>query len=157
QNNAFQKVMLTNNATFGGTGRFDIRGAGSTLNLQGNTLTKVGANHFSLVGANVPDDGNIVVNGGVLALETTTSIVDFASGAKLTFNDGTTLQFFNTTGTGTITRQMEFNGTVTVRNNDDNTSSDFGSPVTMKGSATYTWANAAAPGNSLTQAGVISD
>ncbi len=158
QQNAFQKVNLTGNATIGGPGRFDIRAAaGATLTLNNNTLTKVGSGQFTLVAVSVIDDGNIVVNEGTFAMETSTQVLDFASGTKMTFNDGSTLQFFNTAGATNITRPMELNGTVTVRNNDDNTPSEFGSAVTMKGSATYTWAAAAAPGNALSQHGVISD
>ena len=155
QQNAFQQVTLTADATVGGPGRFDIRGGTPTLNLQNHTLTKTGANQFTLVGVTV-DDGNIVVNQGTFAMETSTSVPDNSSGTKLTFNDGTTLQFFNKAAGG-ISRPMEFNGSVTVRNADDNTASTFESPVTMKGSATYTWANAASPGNAVTQAGIISE
>ncbi len=159
QQNAFEKVTLTGPATFGGAGRFDIRLTGTVntanLNLQGNTLTKVGPNQFTLVAVNV-DDGNIVVNEGTFALETTTSVPDNLTGTKFTFNDGTTLQFFNKAAGG-ITRPMEFNGTVTVRNADDDTTSTLDSPVKMFGAATYTWANSAGAGNPTTQNGVISE
>ena len=69
QQNAFQNVTLTGNATIGNPGsptvanspgRFDIRGGVALLNLNGNTLTKIGTNQFTLVGVTV-NDGNIVV------------------------------------------------------------------------------------------------
>jgi autotransporter-associated beta strand protein len=155
QQNAFQQVTLTADATVGGPGRFDIRGGTPTLNLQNHTLTKTGANQFTLVGVTV-DDGNIVVNEGTLALENTTSIPDNATGTKLTFNDGTRLGFFNGAATSNnIARPMQFNGGVEVRNADD-VAVAFASPVTLNGSATYTFVND--PDNSvITQNGVISE
>src|SRR5207248_5789263 len=58
QQNAFQRVHLTGDATFGGTARFDIRTGDGTgvLDLAGHTLTKVGNNQITLVGVtNVSD------------------------------------------------------------------------------------------------------
>ena len=68
QQNAFQRVTLTGNATFGGTGRFDLRDPTddninvAQLDLAGFTLTKEGTNQVTLVHTNVTP-GDIVVNG----------------------------------------------------------------------------------------------
>ena len=88
QNNAFEQVILTGNATVGGTGRFDIRGDGSTLDLAGFTLTKVGTNQFTVVDTTVTN-GNIVVNGGVFAIEAASSVLENAADT-ITYNAGTT-------------------------------------------------------------------
>ena len=153
QQNAFQSITLTGNTTFGAYGRFDVRGGIATLDLAGFTLTKKGADHFGVVAGTIAD-GNVVVEEGLLALEGATTVQDFATGKKITFQNGTRLQFFGTTG-GTITRPMEFNGAVNVHNNAGaNSASTFDSPVTLKGSATYTFQNT---GQTITQNGVISE
>ena len=138
QNNALQQVTLTADATVGGTGRFDIRGGGATLDLATHTLTKTGSNQFTLVGTNVTD-GNIVVNQGVFAMETFTSFADFSSGTSITYNAGTTAQFFNLSGV--ITRPMIFNGGVTVGNASAQAST-ISSPMTLNGDLTFTNLNA---------------
>jgi autotransporter-associated beta strand protein len=155
QQNAFESIVLTGNATIGAYGRFDVRGGAATLDLGagGFTLTKKGTNHFGVVAGTITD-GNIIVEEGNLTLEGATTVSDFDTGKKITFQDGTQLQFFGTSGS--ITRPMEFNGTVNVHNNDD-AASTFDSPVTMKGSATYTWINDASPVSPTTQNGVISE
>jgi autotransporter-associated beta strand protein len=134
QQNALQQVSLTADATVGGTGRFDIRGTGSNLDLANHTLTKTGTNQFTLVATNVTD-GNIVVNQGVFAMETVTSVADFGSGRTITYNAGTTAQFFNLSGN--ITRPMVFNGAVTV-GNASTQASTFSSPMTLNGDLTFT-------------------
>ena len=92
---------LTGDATFGGTGRWDLRGTGATLGAGGASynLTKVGTNQISLVGASLdPTLGNINVDQGVLAFQTsTTSMGD--SSKTLTIATGATLGFFNTSNT----------------------------------------------------------
>ncbi|RYD67395.1 MAG: hypothetical protein EOP83_02905, partial [Verrucomicrobiaceae bacterium] len=73
QQNALNRVVLTGNSSVGGTARFDIRpGTAPTLDLAGFTLTKTGTNQFSLVGA-VVTPGNVVINGGIFGVETTTT------------------------------------------------------------------------------------
>ena len=68
------------------------------LNLGSHTLTKVGPNQFTLVGTTV-SDGNIVVNEGVFAIETTSSLSNaFGETGTITYNAGSTAQFFNLTG-----------------------------------------------------------
>ncbi len=138
QLNAFQQVRLSANATIGGAGRFDIRGAGSTLDLGGFTLTKNGANQFSVVGTFV-SDGNIVIDEGVFAIETVSSIEDVAAtNTTITYNAGTTAQFFNLTGT--ITRPMIFNGGNRIGNASADPST-VGSNITLNGNVEFTSLN----------------
>jgi autotransporter-associated beta strand protein len=112
QNNAFQHVTLTADATVGGAGRLDIRGGGSNLDLAGFTLSKRGTNQFSLVDTLV-SDGNIVVEQGLFAIEAGTTIPISPTG-KITYNNGTTAQFFNLAGG--VSRQFVLNGNVTMGN-----------------------------------------
>ncbi|MGC4014355.1 MAG: autotransporter-associated beta strand repeat-containing protein [Luteolibacter sp.] len=77
QQNALNNLTLTANATVGGVSRFDVRSAGSGtpstfVDMGGYTLTKVGANQFSIVSTPI-SLGNIVINGGTLSMETATT------------------------------------------------------------------------------------
>jgi autotransporter-associated beta strand protein len=79
QLNSLSKVRLTDNTTFGGTGRWDIRAVDTNnlarLDLDGPyTLTKVGANIVALVDVEVdPQLGDINVEGGQFRIEGRTS------------------------------------------------------------------------------------
>jgi autotransporter-associated beta strand protein len=138
QLNAFQQVRLAANASIGGTGRFDIRGVGSSLDLANFTLTKNGTNQFTVVGTFV-SDGNIVVNGGVFAIETVSTIEDFANtDTTITYNAGTTAQFFNLSGT--VTRPMIFNGGNRIGNASADPST-VGSNMTLNGNVEFTSLN----------------
>jgi hypothetical protein len=75
QQNALQRVALLENATVGGTARFDIRAGDAVLDLAGFTLTKTGPNQFTLVNATVTD-GDIVVNQGIFAIEAASVVED---------------------------------------------------------------------------------
>jgi autotransporter-associated beta strand protein len=153
QQNAFEQVILTGNATVGGTGRFDIRGDTSVLDLANFTLTKAGPNQFTLVGTTV-SDGNIVVNQGTFAVETTTSLPDNGLGHTITYNAGTNAQFFNLTGN--VTRPMILNGGVTMGNASGAAQpSTVGSNITLNGDLTVTNLNNSA--GALVLGGVISE
>src|SRR5690606_18259136 len=134
---AFQQITLTADATVGGTGRFDIRGATSNLILDGHTLAKVGTNQFSLVGTSV-GDGNIVVNGGTFAIESITFLPDNGLGDTITFNAGTTGWFYNLTGF--VERPMVLNGGVTFGNASPQAST-LGSHLTLNGDLTLEMLN----------------
>jgi len=88
QTQALQSLTLNANATVGGNSRWDVRGSGSTLNLNGQTLTKTGTNQITVVQSTVLD-GNIVVNQGELGFQAGAS---FPTGLGLiTVNPGGTL------------------------------------------------------------------
>jgi autotransporter-associated beta strand protein len=80
QNNGIRYLTLSDNATIRGDNRFDVRGpsgSGSfsgTLDLNGFTLTKLGAAQQSLADVVATNAGSIVIGGGTLGL--TRSIVD---------------------------------------------------------------------------------
>jgi autotransporter-associated beta strand protein len=132
--NAFEQVVLTGDAAVGGTGRLDIRADTSTLDLAGFTLTKVGSGQFTLVGTTV-SHGNIVVNGGTFAIETTSSLSSTGSTGTITYNPGSTAQFFSLTGD--VTRPMIFNGGNTI-GNASAPDSTVASPITLAGDVTFT-------------------
>ena len=96
QINAVQKLVLAADATVGGTKRWDLRGGTTTLDMGGFTLTKVGTNQVSLVGAAVSNPGNINVTGGLLGVETSTNLGG-SSANTITLASGTTLQLFANT------------------------------------------------------------
>jgi autotransporter-associated beta strand protein len=162
QQNAFQRVALTADASFGGTTRFDIRAAQvgglnvAALDLAGHTLTKNGPFFLALVATDV-SDGDIVVNGGTLNIESTTSIPDFGTNKSITFNAGTNLQFFNNSpNPSTVMRPIAFNGSGIQIGNSSTQASLIGSPMLLKGDVTLTALIIAAPGT-LTLTGNITE
>ncbi len=158
QQNAFQLVALSADASIGGPSRFDIRGTllsgipQATLDLAGHTLTKVGNNFLGLVSADV-SDGNIIVNGGTIDFERTTNVLNFNSGKTITVNNGATVFFFDYSGT--LSRPMVFNGAVTL-GNDTNNPAIVDSSITLAGDLTVTALNGNGTG-SVTLNGVISE
>lgn len=173
-NNATQFVSLIGNATVnaggtlpasfnasggllaGGVGRFDIRLASYTtnaanLNLAGNTLTKIGGGQFSLVAADVTA-GNIVVNEGVLSIESTTVLngagtITVNQGGKLAFwnlaNNGANVAWPITVNGGTIGDVLSVTAAQTVA-----------APITIAGPLNPNFV--AASGSLTTMSGVIS-
>ncbi len=112
---ALMNVTLTGNTTFGGKGRWDIRGAGGQLATSPSgsayTLTKTATNYVALVGINVdPGLGDINVQSGTLSVETTTSGLGNA-GNTLTVAVGATFQVY--ASTVTLNKQFVLNGTGT--------------------------------------------
>jgi autotransporter-associated beta strand protein len=73
QDNAFKAITLADDATFGGTGRWDLRGTTATLSTGGQpyNITKVGTNQVSFVNLTSIDSAlnNIYVNEGKFAIQ----------------------------------------------------------------------------------------
>ena len=145
QQNAFQSISLSADASVGGTGRFDIRGGTNppVLNLNGHTLTKIGTNQFSLVGATV-SSGNVVVNQGVFSIEAATVIDNTVPTDTITVNPNATLQFF--ADSGTVSRPIVLNGQGTTINDASgaNAISTIASPISAKGNLTFSGGTATA-------------
>ena len=171
QQNAFQKVTLTGNATIGGTGRFDVRDPTddltntASLDLAGFTLTKEGTNQVTMVHANV-SAGDIVVNNGIFSFEGSVQVPaatkpDNVTPYTITYNTGTTLQVFLQSANNAppavpdglqhfnLSRNVVINGEVTIRNNGSTVPAPIASPITMNGNITFT-ANAATSGITMT-------
>jgi autotransporter-associated beta strand protein len=100
QTSALTNVTLTGDTTLGGSGRWDIRGSGAQLSTGGGSynLTKTGGNQVSLVTATVDAAlGNITINQGVLAFQTSTSSLGDPT-KNLTIGSGAILGLYNSTG-----------------------------------------------------------
>ena len=97
QQYALRQVTLSGDATFGGTGRWDIRnpGTGASAYLAGNShnLTKVGTNVISLADLGETSLHNININQGCLMFEGSTTLGD--SGGTVTVLSGGTLAMYN--------------------------------------------------------------
>ena len=96
QQQALRDVTLTGDATFGGSGRWDIRKpSGSTASLAGNghTLTKIGPNFIGFIDLGETGLGDININEGTLSFEYTSTLGDPAKTA--TIRTGGTLMFWN--------------------------------------------------------------
>ncbi len=143
QQSALRNVTLSGNATFTGSARWDIRGSGGPLNLDGYTVTKTGGNKVSLVDININGPGGITVSQGTFGLTRS----QWNSGT-LTLNSGT-IDFENNSGSNhTYAMNMALNGgTVLVRGGTTTVSG----PMTLGGTVTFQVDN-----NSLTAAGNIS-
>ncbi len=149
QTQALRFINLTADATVGGTGRFDIRtnGGGEQLDLAGFTLTKVGANQFSIVGANVTN-GNLTANAGILAIETSSNV---AGTGTITIN-AATLGLWN--NTGTFTRPIVLNSGASINEQGSNALATVSSPITLNANASINVGSAA---TTLLLNGVITD
>jgi autotransporter-associated beta strand protein len=136
QINALQNVTLANNTTFGGTGRWDIRGGSSSLTAPGLSITKIGANQVSLVGASVDSTlANINIQQGLFSIETTTSGVGAPSGT-ITVSAGATLQLYNLGAN--VDKNVVLNGdgvttTLNIGNGTPNTISPSVGAITVNG------------------------
>lgn len=151
QLNALGNVTLTGDTTFGGSGRWDIRGGAAILSTGGNAynLTKVGNNQVSLVGVAVDAAlANINVNAGTFAAETTTSSLGNPA-STLTVASGATLQFFNTTTPWDKVFVLNGNGTSNTVNNAAGANTMVGA-VTITGNTVFSIG-----GTSLTVDGAI--
>ena len=102
QTAALRFVTLAGDATFGGSGRWDLRTDSpstipAALNGGGYTLTKTGANDVWLVGLGETSLGDINLKQGGLGIQTTTTMGDASH--LITVASGCTLYFFNLSNT----------------------------------------------------------
>lgn len=105
QQNAFQKITLTDDASVGGQYRWDLRGGTPVLDLAGYTLTKTGANQITVVGGTITG-GDIEINQGLFSVETTSS---FTGSGTITVNAGGALGHFRN-NVGLFNRPVTLNG-----------------------------------------------
>ncbi len=106
QQDAFQNIVLTADATIGGPSRWDIRGGTPVLDLAGHTLTKTNANQTSMVSPHVTS-GNIIIQQGTLSFEATPSFD--ASAGTIAVNSGGFAGQFKVL-VGNFTRSIVLNG-----------------------------------------------
>ncbi len=144
--NAMGNVTLTNDTTFGGTGRWDIRGGTAQLLTGGNAynLTKIGTNQISLVGVNVDAAlGNINVQAGLLSAETTISGLGNPNGT-LTVASGATFQVYGTAAA--LYKQFVLNGSGanTTFNCANGFANNLAGPITLNSNCIFNAASGAA-------------
>jgi fibronectin-binding autotransporter adhesin len=151
QQNAVRVVTLAGDATFGGNGRWDIRGTGATLSTGGQAynITKIGPNQVSLVGVAVDSAlGNIDVQSGILSIETTTTSAGNPA-RTLTVESGATLQLFQLAVPLNKVIVLNGDGFNTTFNNNNGVNTVSG-PITLTGGCVFN-----VGGTSLTLSGAI--
>jgi autotransporter-associated beta strand protein len=142
QQNAFANVALSADASIGGTGRFDIRGTTSVLDLAGYTLTKLGSNQVYVTVDGTVTSGNAEVNAGTLAFWNGT----VQGTGNIQSNTGGILEVSNTAA-GKFTRQVTLNGGALTSQ----------SASTLSGSVIYTAASTITNTSDITLAGPITE
>jgi fibronectin-binding autotransporter adhesin len=133
QPNAFSSVTMTDDTTFGGTGRFDINNPNSStaggLSAGGFKLTKVGTNTVSLWNNSAtPWDtglGDIDLLAGILRVQLNVVLGDPTK--TITVSSNATLQFY-TNGANVISKQVVLNGGACVFNTGNST---LDRPITL--------------------------
>jgi autotransporter-associated beta strand protein len=133
QQNAFQYITLTANATVGGPTRWDMRGnplITPMLNLNGFTLTKTGSNQMSMVNLIVTNGGNIIINSGILSFESASSNAT----THITVNPGGVLGHFRELA-GFFTAPITLNGGM-IRDLNGTPGSTNDSPITLTANST---------------------
>jgi autotransporter-associated beta strand protein len=156
QTSAMTNVTLTGDATFGGTGRWDIRGSGAMLSTAGSAfnLTKTGSNQISFVGATVDSAlGNITINQGVLAFQTSTSSMGDPT-KSLTIASGAILEFFNTANA--MTKVCTLNGGTVWAESGTGSQNTFAGPITLGASGGTLDAGSALTGGTANPNAVLS-
>jgi autotransporter-associated beta strand protein len=148
QQNAFQQVTLTADATIGGTNRWDWRNGSPVLNLGGFTLTKTNINQVTLVAANVTS-GNININQGILSVETTSTVNGTGT---VTVNSGGALSHYRL-NSGGFTRPIVLNGGAITNLATSGAGSINDAPITLKANSILGGSTSAA--NAITLNGVI--
>ncbi len=151
-NNALATVILTGDAAFGGSGRFDIRNNTPLLDLAGFRLTKIGANQFSVVGGSITS-GNIDVNAGTFSIESNTLV---QGAGNISLNPGGTLGLWNNVA-GRQTRTIVLNGGTINELGSGVATSTVSSPILLSANSTISVSGTSTttltlPGN-ITQSG----
>jgi autotransporter-associated beta strand protein len=134
QTSALNKVTLTGDTTFGGTGRWDIRGSGATLSTGGNAcnLAKTGSNQVSFVGTAVDAAlGDIAISQGTLGFQTSTNSMGDPT-KTVTVAAGATLNFYNTAAV--MTKIATLSGGRIWAESGTGGQNTFAGPVTLNGS-----------------------
>src|SRR4030095_12129311 len=120
----------------GGSGRWDIRGAGAALTTLSPdyVLTKTGGNQVSFVGVAVdPTLGDIDIQGGLLGFETTTTSMGNPA-SNLTVRAGAQLSLFNSTNRWTKMFTL-FGDGITASITNWSGSNTLAGPITLNGSS----------------------
>ncbi|MDE3068484.1 MAG: hypothetical protein KGJ60_13185 [Verrucomicrobiota bacterium] len=140
---AFNNLILAGDTTFGGSSRWDLRGASGTslasLSVNGNgyNITKVGTNEVALVYCSVdPTLGNIDVQEGEFAIqEPQTAQGGVGDSTKtITVHPGAMLETYSLGGDASpLNKVIVLQDGATIQN--DSGASDLSGPITLQGNA----------------------
>ncbi len=133
QSNALSFLTLGSDATIGGAGRWDIRNNSPSLNMNGFTLTKTGANYVGLVGVAFSNTGNIDVVQGELNFA---GVTGGTAASTITVRNGATLSVF-AQGTAVAWTLNLLNGAILQSENGVTTQNNFSGPVNLTGVVTF--------------------
>ena len=89
---AVQRVLLSDDATFGGKMRWDFRSG--YLFMNDHTLTKTGANEIAVLVPIYPGTGHVVVNQNLLRIESS-ALMNGSAANTATVNRGSILELYN--------------------------------------------------------------
>lgn len=137
QINAIRVVTLGAPSTFGGSTRWDFRGASCTFDMGGHTLTKTGSNYIALVGASpagvaINNAGNIVINQGELNFHFGTTL---GATKTVTVNSGATFSFYQNSGTHNSSLVLNTGSTFRGENG-SGTQNTWAGPISATGEVT---------------------
>ena len=138
---AFSDIVLDDDATMGGTKRFDVRGKLSafvrnsgSITGPGKTLTVKNTGHFGIVEADVDLKAIVVTNGGVLRAEGATANWNIADGIRLC---GGKLSSYGTTFAANVSVVAD-SGANKIDNGYASVLTTFNCPITVNEGATLT-------------------
>jgi autotransporter-associated beta strand protein len=130
--NGFGSLTLTGDASIGGTGRWDVRpiSAGTSfVDLDSNTLTKIGTNIIALVDGSMTTAGTVRINEGILGM----SRMIVSGTGNIEINSGGTLSLENYS-TGSIDKPIAISDGILELIGSSNFTID--SPVGLTGTGT---------------------
>lgn len=149
QFNALRQLVLAGNASVGGPGvsldgnqqpistgggRWDMRGPGNAMDMAGNTLTKVGSNFVSLVGTTVSNPGNIIIEAGILGLQSEGNLNGSAANS-LTIQSNGILNFYQSYVAPTWTLNLTNGSRFWTQSGTGTGTNVWAGPVALNGAA----------------------
>jgi autotransporter-associated beta strand protein len=134
QINAVRNLVLADHAAIGGSGRWDVRGSGASVDMAGKTLTKKGSGYIAMVGTSFSNPGHIDVVEGTLGLQTSTSIGG-TSANTVTVRNGASLENYQATGSQAWTMILDDGATFWAESG-TGSQNTWSGPVTLNGAAT---------------------
>lgn len=148
QTHAFATLTLAGDTTFGGSGRWDVRGSSTTpgslnLNSGGYNITKVGTNEVALVYTSVdPTLGNVDIQEGEFAIQTTTAALGGVGDPTktITIHPGALLETYALGAATPLNKLIVVQTGGMIQN--DNGLTVLSGAITAQGTA---WVNANAP------------
>lgn len=147
---AFHSVTLSDDTTFGGAGRWDMRSSGGAASLNMTppnsdfSIIKIGTNQVSLVGVGTIDPtlGDIDIQQGTFAIQTSTVQVGDPT-RTITIHGGATLDFY--TLSTPLNKNVVIQDGGTIFNEKGPSYMGGGGTITLQGNAIFSMANNGTP------------